>query len=119
MNAEQIKLEAVHALEEIKAKDIEVLDVQRLTPMCDFMIVASADSTRQTRALARNVETHLRELGAAVEGVEGLTSGEWILVDLGPVIVHIMQPAVREYYNLTELWGGKSSPPDPRPARVR
>jgi ribosome-associated protein len=119
LNAEQIKAEAVHALEAIKAKDIQVLNVHHLTAMCDFMILASADSTRQTRALARNVETHLRECGVAAEGVEGLASGEWILVDLGPVVVHIMQPAVREYYNLSELWGGKSAPPDPRPRSAR
>lgn len=119
MNPEQIKNEALRALEDIKAKDIEVLNVHPLTTLCDYMIVASGDSTRQTKALARNVETHLRECGVEVSGVEGTGSGEWILVDLGSVLVHIMQPAVREYYNLTELWGGNSSPRDPRPQTRR
>jgi ribosome-associated protein len=119
LNVEQIKTEALHALEEIKAKDIEVLNVHHLTALCDYMIVASADSTRQTKALARNVETHLRECGADIAGVEGTGSGEWVLVDLGSVLVHIMQPAAREYYNLTELWGGTKSPPDPRPRHTR
>jgi ribosome-associated protein len=112
MGPQEIRDEAVAALEDIKARDIEVLDVHRMTSLCDYMIIASADSTRQTRALARNVEDRLREKGFALRGIEGEQSGEWILVDLGSVIVHIMQPAVREYYNLSELWGG--SPRLPR-----
>jgi len=111
MNPQQMKNEAVLALEDIKARDIEVLDVNRMTSLCDYMIIASAESTRQTKALARNVENHLREKGVAIQGVEGERGGEWILVDLGPVVVHIMQPAVREYYNLSELWGGTFRPP--------
>ncbi len=110
MDSQRIRDEAVLALEDIKAKDIEVLDVHRMTSLCDYMIIASADSTRQTRALARNVEDRLREKGATVYGVEGEQSGEWILVDLGAVVVHVMQPAVREYYDLSELWGGSRRP---------
>ncbi len=106
MDPHHIKNEVVLALEDIKARDIEVLDVQHMTTLCDYMIIASADSTRQTRALAQNVDERLREMGATVLGIEGNLSGEWILVDLGSVVVHVMQPAVREYYNLSELWGG-------------
>ena len=110
MNSQHIRDEAVLALEDIKAKDIEVLDVHRITTLCDYMIIASADSTRQTKALAHNVEDRLRDKGVPVQGLEGEQSGEWILVDLGAVVVHVMQPAAREYYNLSELWGGAWRP---------
>jgi ribosome-associated protein len=94
----------VAALEDKKARDIAVFDVRKLTAMFDHVIIASADSTRQTKALARNVQDKLKELGAQVYGVEGEDTGEWILVDLGDIVVHVMQPAVRQYYNLEELW---------------
>jgi ribosome-associated protein len=97
----------VEALEEIKARDVVVLDTRKLTSMFDYMIVASAESTRQTRALARNVEEKIRTGGGKVLSTEGEQTGEWVLVDLGSVIVHIMQPAIRVYYNLEQLWGGE------------
>ncbi len=99
-----MKKAAVAALEDIKASDIVVLNVKKLTSMADYMIVASGESSRQVKALARNVADKLREAGAEIVGVEGEESGEWVLVDLGHVIVHVMHPAVREYYNLEELW---------------
>jgi ribosome-associated protein len=108
MQVEDIKNAAVAALEEIKARDIEVLDVKKLTSLFDYMIVASADSVRQTKALARNVHDRVKQLGGGVVGIEGEQTGEWVLVDLGAVVVHIMQPAVRDYYNLEQLWGGTS-----------
>jgi ribosome-associated protein len=95
----------VAALEDIKALDIEVIDTSKLSPLFERMIVASAQSTRQTKALADNVEKKLKELNEDPLSVEGAQSGEWILVDFGEVLVHIMQPAVRAYYNLEELWG--------------
>jgi ribosome-associated protein len=107
MQAEQIRQFAVEALEEIKARDVVVLDTRKLTSMFDYMIVASAESTRQTRALARNVEEKIRAGGGKVLSTEGEQTGEWVLVDLGSVIVHIMQPAIRTYYNLEQLWGGE------------
>ena len=107
MQAEAICRTAVEALEDIKAEDIVVLDVRNMSSLFDYVIVASAESTRQTRALASNVHDKLRAIGASVLGVEGDDSGEWVLVDLGEVIVHVMQPAVRTYYNLEQLWGGK------------
>ena len=94
----------VAALEEIKARDIEVIDTSRNTPLFDRIIVASADSNRQTRALARNVHDKAREVGADVLSIEGEETGEWVLVDLGSIVVHIMQPAVRTHYRLEELW---------------
>lgn len=95
----------VSALEDVKALDIQVIDTSKLSPLFERMVVASAQSTRQTKALASNVVMKLKELGETVHGVEGEDSGEWVLVDLGEVVVHIMQPAVRAYYNLEELWG--------------
>ena len=95
----------VSALEDVKALDIQVIDTSKLSPLFERMVVASAQSTRQTKALASNVVVKLKELGETVHSIEGEDSGEWVLVDLGEVIVHIMQPAVRAYYNLEELWG--------------
>ncbi len=110
MNPEQIRDAAIAALEDIKARDIEILDVRDLTSMFDWVLIASADSSRQTRALASHVLDKARELGARTSRVEGEGSGEWILVDLGSVVVHVMQPTVREFYNLSELWGGRGLP---------
>ena len=97
----------VAALEDIKAQDIEIIDTSKLSSLFERMVIASAQSTRQTKALADHVEVQLKARGATVLGVEGGDGGEWVLVDLGDVIVHIMQPAVRVYYNLEELWGAK------------
>ena len=104
----------VAALEDIKARDIVVLDVKRMTALFDRIIIASADSARQGKALSSNVQEKLKALGARVYGVEGEQTGEWILVDLGDAVVHIMQPAIRRYYNLEELWA-----PPPRAQRRR
>lgn len=105
MTPETMKKHVVAALEDIKGRDIVVFNVKKLTSMTDYMIIASGESTRQVNALARNVVEKLKERGAEVVGVEGEESGEWVLVDLGNIIVHVMHPAVREYYNLEELWG--------------
>lgn len=95
---------AVTALEDIKARDITILDVRKLTSLYDTLIIASADSNRQVKALANHVRDRLKEAGAHIIGVEGEQTAEWILVDAGDLVVHIMQPAVRTYYNLEELW---------------
>jgi ribosome-associated protein len=95
---------AVTALEDIKARDITILDVRKLTSLYDTLIIASADSNRQVKALANHVRDKLKEAGAHIIGVEGEQTAEWILVDAGDLVVHIMQPAVRTYYNLEELW---------------
>jgi len=97
----------VDALEDVKAQDIQVYNTEALTSLFDRVVIASATSNRQTRALAHSVEDKARKLGMAVIATEGLESGEWVLVDLGDVVVHIMQPAIRQYYNLEEIWGGK------------
>lgn len=94
----------VAALDEIKARDIEVLDVTKMTDLFDRMIIASGDSTRQTKAIANNVQEKVKAEGGKVYGMEGEETGEWVLVDLGNVLVHVMQSAVRAHYNLEELW---------------
>jgi ribosome-associated protein len=105
---------AVAALEDIKARDIVVLDVKKMTTLFDWIIIATADSNRQARALATHLREKTKELGGRVRSVEGERTGEWVLVDLGAIVVHIMQPAIRKYYNLEELWA-----PAPRPRRRR
>ena len=104
MRLNKIQKTAVTALDDIKARDIVVLDVRKLTSLTDTMIIASGESNRQVKALANHVRERLKEAGATILGVEGEQSGEWILVDAGEIVVHIMQPAVRAYYNLEELW---------------
>ena len=99
----------IDALDDIKARDIQAIDVRKVTYAFDWIVVATAESARQTKALARHVADKLREKGAHIIGIEGEESGDWILVDAGDIVAHIMQPAVRTYYNLEELWGeGKS-----------
>jgi ribosome-associated protein len=105
LNIEEKVRAIVAALEDIKAADIVTIDTAKLSPLFEHMVIASAQSTRQTKALADHVEQKLRELGEPAIGVEGGDTGEWVLVDLGDIVVHIMQPAVRAYYNLEELWG--------------
>jgi ribosome-associated protein len=97
----------VEALEDIKGRDILVYNTARMPSMFERVVIASGDSTRQVKALADNVQEKVRENGARVYGVEGEGNGEWVLVDLGDVVVHIMHPTVREFYNLEEVWGGK------------
>ncbi len=101
----------ISALDDIRARDILAIDVRKVTYAFDWIVVATAESARQTKALARHVSDKLREKGATIIGIEGEDSGDWILVDAGDIVAHIMQPAVRTYYNLEELWGeGKSDP---------
>lgn len=114
MRASKLVNATVAALEDIKGRDIVVLDVRRITALFDRIIIASADSGRQGKALSRNVQEKLKALGAKVYGVEGEQAGEWILVDLGEIVVHIMQPAIRKHYNLEELWA-----PPPKTRRRR
>jgi ribosome-associated protein len=99
----------VAALEDIKARDIEVINTTKLSALFDRIVIASADSSRQTKALARSVHDKVTEAGGDVLSIEGAETGEWVLVDLGSIVVHIMQPAVRSYYNLEELWQTKPS----------
>ncbi len=97
----------VDALEDVKAQDIKVFNTTHLTGLFDRVIIASGTSNRQTRGLASSVEDKAREIGLQVIATEGEETGEWVLVDIGDIVVHIMQPAIRTYYNLEEIWGDK------------
>ena len=98
---------AVNALEDVKAKDIVVLDVSKKTSLFQRMTVASGDSNRQVKALVSNVAVDLKEQGFEIISTEGTDSGEWALVDAGDVVVHVMLPAVRDYYDIEALCGGE------------
>ena len=113
MDIRKLQKAVVAALEDIKARDIEVYDVRHITSLFDRVVLATADSARQAKALARSVQDKAKAAGARVSGLEGEDGGEWVLVDLGDVVVHIMQPAVRAHYNLEELWN------QPKPKRKR
>jgi len=104
MDIRKLQKIVVAALEEIKGKDIEVINTTKLTALFDRIVIASGDSNRQTRSLANNVQEKVKEAGGEVISVEGEESGEWVLVDLGAIVVHVMLPVVRQYYNLEELW---------------
>ena len=106
-DVEKMVAVAVNALEDIKAKDIAVLDTSKKTALFARMIVASGDSTRQVKALTNNVAVDLNAAGFDIISTEGTDSGEWALVDAGDVVVHVMQPAVRDYYDIEALWGGE------------
>lgn len=105
MDLEKLQLTVIDALEDIKGQNIEVFDAQPLTSMFDRVVIVSGTSNRQTRALAKNLHDRVKQAGGGVYGMEGEETGEWVLVDLGDIIVHIMQPAIREYYRLEEIWG--------------
>ena len=98
---------AVDALEDLKAVDIVELDVRKLSDFTDYMIIANGRSARQVAALAENVVMKAKQAGEAPLGIEGLRGGEWVLVDLCDVVVHVMQPEVREFYQLEKLWGSR------------
>ena len=105
MRSKQLKDIVVAALEEIKAKDIVVLNVHKLTSITDIMVVASGTSSRQVKALADNVVDKAKAAGCRPLSVEGEREGEWILVDLADVVVHVMLPNTRDFYQLEKLWG--------------
>lgn len=107
MDIKKLQTLVVDALEDIKGQDIQVFDTVHLTSLFDRIAVVSGTSNRQTKALAASVRDKVKEAGGDVIGIEGEDTGEWVLVDLGDMIVHIMQPAIRQYYRLEEIWGDK------------
>ncbi len=108
MNSKQLCDLAVEALEDIKGIDIKILDVVDKSSVTDIMIFASGSTSRQVKALANNVAIKAKEAGSPALGLEGDDTNEWVLVDLGDVVVHVMQPSIREFYNLEKLWGEDS-----------
>lgn len=107
MDIKKLQTVVVDALEDVKGQDIVLFDTTHLTSLFDRIAVVSGTSNRQTKALAASVRDKVKEAGGDVVGLEGEDTGEWVLVDLGDMIVHIMQPAIRQYYRLEEIWGEK------------
>lgn len=108
MESEALKKLVIEALEDIKGIDIRALDVRDKTSITDVMVIASGNSNRQVKALADSVIEHCKQAGVSIYGSEGIETGEWALVDLGDVVVHVMQPSIRDFYNLEKLWGEES-----------
>jgi ribosome-associated protein len=107
MDIRKLQRAIVDGLEDVKAQNITVFNTEHLTPMFERVIVASGTSNRQTKALASSVRETVKERGWPVLSVEGADNGEWIIVDCGAAVAHIMQPAIRDYYRLEEIWGEK------------
>lgn len=107
MDIKKLQSLVIDALEDVKAQDIRLFDTMHLTSLFDRIVIASGTSNRQTKALAASVCDKVKAEGGHILSIEGETTGEWVLVDLGDMIVHIMQPAIRAYYRLEEIWGEK------------
>jgi len=112
MSAKQLKNLAVTALEDVKGQEIVVLDLSERSSFTDYMVIASGGSERQVRALAENVVMQAKRHGEQPVGCEGLNGGEWALVDLVDVVVHVMLPRTRDYYNLERLWSPEGEDQD-------
>ncbi|MFO1326618.1 MAG: ribosome silencing factor [Rubrivivax sp.] len=108
MDIRKLQRAIVDGLEDVKAQNIAVFNTEHLSPLFERVIIASGTSNRQTKALASSVRETVKSRGMAVLGTEGEDNGEWIIVDCGAAVAHIMQPAIRDYYHLEEIWGGKS-----------
>jgi ribosome-associated protein len=108
MDIRKLQRAIVDGLEDVKAQNIEVFNTEALSPLFERVIIASGTSNRQTKALASSVRDSVKSRGMEVLRTEGEDNGEWIIVDCGAAVAHIMQPAIRDYYHLEEIWGGKS-----------
>ncbi|MEA5097656.1 MAG: ribosome silencing factor [Burkholderiaceae bacterium] len=108
MDIKDLQKIVINALEDVKAQDIQLFDTTGLTSMFDRIAVASGTSSRQTKALAMSVRDKVKQAGGNVVSMEGENTGEWVLVDLGDMVVHVMQPTIRAYYRLEEIWGEKA-----------
>jgi ribosome-associated protein len=106
-DTQKLQRAIVDGLEDVKAQDIQVFNTEHLSPLFERVVVASGTSNRQTKALAASVRDAVREAGFAKPRIEGEENGEWIIVDCGAAVAHIMQPAIRQYYHLEEIWGDK------------
>ena len=107
MDIRKLQRAIVDGLEDVKAQDIAVFDTEHLSPLFERVIIASGTSNRQTKALAASVRDAVKTEGFPVPRTEGEVNGEWIIVDCGSAVVHVMQPTIREYYHLEEIWGDK------------
>lgn len=100
----KIKDNVINALEDIKAFDIVSIDIRKQATIADYIVIASANSSRQAKALADNIKDSMQEIKVPLIGIEGDSESEWVLVDVGDIIIHIMTPTIRAHYNLEELW---------------
>lgn len=107
MDIRKLQRTIVDGLEDVKAQDIVVFNTEHLSAMFERVVIASGTSNRQTKSLAASVRDKVKSLGGDILSVEGEDNGEWIIVDCGAAVVHVMQPAIRQYYHLEEIWGGK------------
>ncbi len=108
MDIRKLQRAIVDGLEDVKAQQIAVFNTEHLSAMFERVIIASGTSNRQTKALAASVRDAVKSSGMQVMSTEGEDNGEWIIVDCGAAVAHIMQPAIRDYYHLEEIWGGKA-----------
>ncbi|MFN6059543.1 MAG: ribosome silencing factor [Burkholderiales bacterium] len=106
-DVQKLQRTIVDSLEDVKAQDIQVFNTEHLSPLFERVVIACGTSNRQTKALAANLRDDVRDAGFGKPRIEGEENGEWIIVDCGPVVVHIMQPTIRQYYHLVEIWGDK------------
>jgi ribosome-associated protein len=106
-DVQKLQRTIVDSLEDVKAQDIQVFNTEHLSPLFERVIIACGTSNRQTKALAANVRDDVRDAGFGKPRMEGEENGEWIIVDCGAIVVHIMQPTIRQYYHLEEIWGDK------------
>jgi ribosome-associated protein len=118
MQLDQLKQLILETLDDMKARDIQILDVRGKTAVTDYMIIASGTSDRHVKAIAETVAFRAKDAGETPLGTEGLTEGEWALVDLNGVVVHVMLPKVRDFYSLERLWSAPTSVAAPRLASV-
>ena len=107
MDIQKLQRLVIDALEDVKAQDIKVFNTSHITSLFDRVVIASGSSNRQTRALASSVADSARKNKVTIVAYEGQDTGEWVLLDLGDIVVHCMQPTIRQYYNLEEVWGDK------------
>ncbi len=107
MDIPKLQRVIIDALEDVKAEDIRVFDTTKISDLFDRVIIATGNSNRQTKSLAMSVKESVKEKGGDVISVEGMETGEWVLVDCGDIIVHILQPMLRSYYQLEGIWGDK------------
>ncbi|KAA0911889.1 ribosome silencing factor [Pusillimonas sp. ANT_WB101] len=107
MEIQKLQRLVIDALEDVKAHDIQIFNTTHITGLFDRVVIATGMSNRQTRSIAKNVADQARKHKIPVIAFEGEETGEWVLVDLGDIVVHVMQPMVRNYYKLEEIWGGK------------